>query len=366
MMEVKKYPPGWIDIQLFSGEKTEDATPKRLEEARNKGQVARSMEVNSVLVLLAVFAGFKFYGPYVYQQMNLFMQSWFQNLAVQDITIELAYRLFLSCSLVFAKLVLPVMATAMLVGLIANYLQVGFLFSTEALRFNLGAINPIAGFQRIFSKRALVDLIKSLIKIGIVGYVAFDFIISQIEVLPNLMRTDVNNILSYVGDLTFRLVMKVGFILAVMAFLDLLYQRWEYNQNLKMSKQEIKDEYKQMEGDPKVKAKIKERQRMMAMRRMMQEVPKADVVITNPTHFAIALKYDIKTMGAPVVIAKGQDLIAKRIKELAAEHGVALVENKPLAQTLFKVTEVGEVIPADLYQAVAEVLAYVYRLKRKA
>lgn len=365
-MTFKEHPRYWINLQLFSGEKTEEATPRRREEARNKGQVARSVEMNSILVLVGVFAGLKIFGPYLYEEASTFMRSWFLQLVNQDLTIEIAYRLFLASTLVFLKLVLPVMLTALIVGLVANYLQVGFLFSTETLQINLNVLNPVSGLQRIFSKRAIADLVKSLVKIGIVGYVAYSYIIEQIYIFPMMMRYDLTQILAKTGELTFGLAMKIALVLGIMAFFDFLYQRWEYNQNLLMSKQEVKDEYKMIEGDPKIKAKIKERQRMMAMRRMMQDVPKADVVITNPTHFAVALKYDMKTMGAPVVIAKGQDLTAKRIKEIARENNVAVVENKPLAQTLFKTTEVGEIIPADLYQAVAEVLAYVYKLKRLA
>jgi flagellar biosynthetic protein FlhB len=356
----------WMDLQLFSEEKTEDATPKRRQEARNKGQVARSIEINSALVLAGVFAGLKILGPYLLQQASTFMHQWFMQLASKDFTIELTYRLFLEATFIMLKLAMPIMLVALIIGLIANYLQVGFLFSTEAVTLNLDAINPITGFQRVFSKRAIAELIKSLIKIGIVGYVAYKYILEQILFLPNLMQYDLSTSLSKVGEWVFVLAMKVALVLGIMAFFDFVYQRWEFNQNLKMSKQEIKDEHKLQDGDPLIKAKIKERQRMMAVRRMMQEVPKADVVITNPTHFAIALKYDMKTMGAPLVIAKGQDLTAKRIKEIAKEHGVIVVENKPLAQTLFKTTEVGEVIPVDLYQAVAEVLAYVYQLKRLA
>lgn len=353
----------WLDLQLFSGEKTEEATPKRREEARRKGQVARSVELNSVFVLAGVFVGLKFFGPYLYQESSTFMRSWFTQLANRDITIELTYQLFLTTTLTFLKLALPIMLTALIIGLIANYLQVGFLFSTETLSFNLGALNPIAGLRRILSMRAIAELAKSLVKIGIVGYVAYKYMLEQIPLFPSLMQYDLKKILSKTGELTFVLAMKIAFILGIMAFFDFLYQRWDFSKNLRMSKQEIKDEYKLMEGDPKIKAKIKERQRMMALRRMMQEVPKADVVITNPTHFAIALKYDVQMMGAPVVIAKGQDLVAKRIKEIAADNNVVVVENKPLAQTLFKTTEIGETIPADLYQAVAEVLAYVYKLK---
>lgn len=355
-----------IDLQLFSGEKTEEPTPKRLQEARQKGQVARSTEINSVLVLIGVFIGLKVFGTYLYQETSTFMRTWFMQAAGQDLTIAITYRLFLAATLVFIKLVLPIMATALIVGLIANFLQVGILFSTEALRINLNAINPLTGFQRIFSKRAIAELLKSVVKIGVVGYVAYKFILEQMYVLPTLMQYDLHNSLAKAGDLTFTLAMKIALVLGIMAVFDFAYQRWEYNQNLKMSKQEIKDEHKLSEGDPKIKAKIKERQRMMAMRRMMQEVPKADVVITNPTHFAVALKYDMKTMGAPIMIAKGQDLTARRIREIALENGVTVVENKPLAQTLFKTTEIGDVIPAELYQAVAEVLAYVYRIKRLA
>lgn len=365
-MEFDEHVQYWLDLQLFSGEKTEDPTPKRLEEARKKGQVARSTEINSVLVLLAVFAGLKIFGPYLYQEFSSFMRFWFVNMAKQEITIELTYQLFLALTIIFAKLTLPIMLTALTVGLIANFLQVGFLFSTEALTLNLNVLNPISGFQRIFSKRAIAELLKSMVKIGIVGYVAYKYILDQIPLFPTLMGYDLKQTLSRTGDMTFVLAMKIALILGIMAFFDFIYQRWDYMQNLKMSKQEIKDEYKQAEGDPKIKAKIKERQRMMAMRRMMQQVPKADVVITNPTHYAVALKYDIKTMGAPVVVAKGQDLTARRIKEIARENDITVVENKPLAQTLYKTTEIGDVIPAELYQAVAEVLAYVYKLKRLA
>nr|WP_245690332.1 flagellar biosynthesis protein FlhB [Sporolituus thermophilus] len=353
-----------FDIQRFNQEKTEEATPKRREEARKKGQVAKSVELGSALCLLAAFFALKLTGPYIYEQLTGYMQFLFSRFTTEDMTITSAYRFFLDLVLVFLKTVLPIMLVILAVSLTVNFLQVGFTFSLEPLMPQLSRINPAAGLQRLFSKRALVELVKSLLKVAIVSYFIYQFIIEETLNVAYLSRLDLRDAFSAIAALTLDLAFRIGAVILVLAILDYYYQWWEHNQNLKMTKQEVKEEFKQTEGNPQIKGKIKERQRALAMRRMMQEVPKADVVVTNPTHFAIALLYE-KAMTAPMVIAKGQDFMAEKIKLIAKENGVAVVENKPLARALYDSVEIGETVPPELYQAVAEVLAYVYRLKKR-
>jgi len=238
------------------------------------------------------------------------------------------------------------------------------LFTLEPLKPKFNRLNPIRGFQRLMSMQGLVELAKAALKLTVVGYVTygtlrdnFGVLLQSLEQSPLKAATDIWRIL-------YNVALKVCMLLLVVAVLDLYYQRYQHRKSLRMSKKEVKDEIKQQEGNPQIKGKIRQRQRQIAMRRMMQEVPKADVVITNPTHYAVALRYDARTMSAPVVVAKGEGFIAARIKEIAKEHNVAIVENKPLAQALYRTVEIGEVIPAKLFQAVAEVLAFVYRLRQ--
>ncbi|SES79286.1 flagellar biosynthetic protein FlhB [Anaerobranca gottschalkii DSM 13577] len=252
-----------------------------------------------------------------------------------------------------------------MIGITANYIQVGPLFTIEPLKMKLSRINPIEGFKRLFSKRSIVQLLKSLLKIGAIGYMVYINIKKHIRNIPNIMEMDLLTIISTIGSTVFSLAIYSGAVMIFVAILDYFYSWWEYENNLKMSKHEIKEEYKQMEGDPQIRGKIKERQRLLASRRMMQEIPKADVVITNPTHFAVALKYDINSGQAPIVIAKGQDLIAQQIKEIAKEHDIVLYEDVHLARSLYKAVEIGEPIPFEFFKAVAEVLAYVYKVKGK-
>ena len=256
------------------------------------------------------------------------------------------------------------MLVIMVMSVAASMLQVGFNFTLEPLMPKFDKINPLSGFQRLFSKRSLVELIKSFIKIGVVGYFIYRFIVKETAQLPKLIFQDLIDTLPLASSLIIDLAFQIGAVILILAIIDYFYQWWEHNESLKMSKEEIKQEFKQAEGDPQLKGKIKERQRAMAMQRMMQEVPKASVVITNPTHFAVALRYE-KDMTAPVIVAKGQDFLAQRIKTLAQEHGVNIVENKMLARSLYRAVEVGDEVPPELYQAVAEVLAHVYRLKKR-
>ncbi|MDR7865473.1 MAG: flagellar biosynthesis protein FlhB [Sporomusaceae bacterium] len=353
-----------FDLQLFNQEKTEEATPKRKEEARQKGQVAKSNEISSAFVILAAFLALKMLGPYMYDLLFSYMRFMFTNLTTADFTINQVYLLIIHLGIVFLKAVLPVMLTVLVISLAVNILQVGFVLSFEPLMPQLDRINPVKGFQRLFSLRSMVEMVKALLKIGIISYFVYRFIMRETAMVPQLIGADLADSLRYAAGLVADLALEIGMVILVLAAADYFYQWWEHNKSLKMSKQEVKEEYKQTEGNPQIKGKIKERQRAMAMRRMMQEVPQATAVITNPTHFAVAIKYD-KKMAAPVVIAKGQDFLAERIKQVAKENRVAVVENKPLARALYSTVEVGETIPPELYQAVAEVLAYVFRLKRR-
>lgn len=356
----------YFNLQLFAGEKTEPATPKRRQEARKRGQVLRSGEFNSALILLVVFMVLRFYFPYMWDAMEEFTRTFIVEETGANLTVDGVQILFLKAMWLMARIALPIAGAALLAGLLANYLQVGFLFTTEVLQIRFDRLNPIEGFKRIFSKRALAELLKSTAKIAAIGYVMYLTLADNFHIFPQLMDMELEAIMMFINQLVYNLAWRVGLLLLVLAGFDYLYQWWEYEESLKMSKQELKDEYKQTEGDPQIRSRIRQKQREIAMRRMMSEVPRADVVITNPTHFAVALKYEAKEMDAPVVVAKGQDFIAQRIKAIAQENRVTIVENPPLAQGLYRGTELGQSVPPDLYQAVAEVLAFVYRLKHKA
>lgn len=353
-----------FDLQLFNGEKTEDATPKRKEEARKKGQVAKSSEISSVFVILAAFYTLKLLGVNLYNELASYMTGIFSGLTTQDLTINAVQLLFINTELVLMKTMLPILLVIMVISVVINFMQVGFMFSTEVLMPDFAKINPLSGFQRLFSKRSLVELAKALFKIAIIGYFIYRFAVLKTGDIPQIINMDLMDSLKLTGSLVIDLAFQIIAVMLVLAVLDYMYQWWEHNESLKMSKEEVKEEMKQTEGNPQIKSKIKEKQRALAMRRMMQEIPKADVVVTNPTHLAIALKYE-KEMAAPVVLAKGQDFLAERIKQVARENKVVIVENKPLARALYSAVEIGDVIPAELYQAVAEVLAYVYRLKKR-
>ncbi|MDF2500596.1 MAG: flhB [Anaerosporomusa subterranea] len=356
-----------FDLQRFNGEKTEDATAKRKSEARQKGQVAKSAELNSAFIILSAFFALKMLGPHIYSSLTAFMKYIFSSLSTfstQDLTIQIIITLFLDISFIFFQVTMPIMLSITIISITINFMQVGFTLTFEPLLLNFDRLNPLTGLQRLVSKRALVELVKSLFKIAIIGYFVYRFINREILFIPKLLGVELVDSLQYIAGLTTDLALQIGGVILVLAALDYFYQWWEHNQSLKMSKQEVKEEFKQTEGNPQIKGKIKERQRAMAMRRMMQEVPTASVVVTNPTHFAVALKYQ-KDMAAPIIVAKGQDFIAAKIKEVARAHKVAIVENKFLARSLYSNAEIGDVIPPHLYQAVAEVLAYVYRLNKK-
>ena len=350
-----------FDLQRFAGEKTEEPTSKKRADARKKGQVARSQELNSGFVLLIGFFGLKLLWDSIYVSIATYTTYVFTNLN-QTVDTENILRIFIGIVMILAKTAFPIMIFIMLIGLVINFFQVGLNFNTESIEFNLDKLNPIKGFGRIFSKRSLVELVKSFFKILVIGFFLYRFIHEQILAMPQFMFFDLTTSLTLVAEIIFRMAFIVIGVIMIMAVMDYGYQKWQTTQDLKMTKQEVKDEMKQTEGDPQIKGKIRQKQRQMAMARMMKEVPKADVIITNPTHYAVALSYE-QGMVAPTVIAKGQDLVAQRIKEIGREARVPIIENKPLARTLFAAVQVGDSVPQELYQAVAEVLAYVYRLK---
>ncbi len=344
-------------------EKTEQATPRRKDEAREKGQVARSQEIVSVAVLGACLIYFYFASGGAVKKMMSLMVKIFREAAHPNLETGALVPMFVDLAIDAAVIVLPFLLAVAVAGAAANLMQVGFLFSSEAMAPKWDKIDPLRGFQRLFSMKAFVELLKNTLKIAIVGLVAYLTVRGQVQDLPTLMDKDAWQILAYIGQVSFRIMFTTCWVLVLLAILDYGYQRWEYEKGLRMSRQDIKEEYKHTEGDPIVKARIKRMQREAARKRMMAAVPKATVVITNPTHYAVALRYRDGRDAAPVVVAKGRDFVAQKIKEEARKHGVELVENKPLAQALYLYCDVGDSIPKDMYKAVAEVLAYVYRLK---
>jgi len=345
-------------------ERTIPATPRRREEARRKGQVAKSREVNSALMLLAALAALMLLGPRLLrgigETFGLFIAApTYQTLSGGEVVAVLLLMMER-----FFVILAPFLAVMVLVALLVNLLQVGFLLSGEAVTPKWNRIDSIAGLKLMVSKRSLVELVKSLLKIGVVGYVCFNTIRHAIPGLATLTDRGIGDIFVYLGDVGFKIGIRAGLVLILIAIIDYAFQRYEFEQSIKMTMQEFKQEMREMEGDPMVRARIRSIQREMAQRRMMEAVPEAEVVVTNPTHYAVAIKYVAEEMEAPEVVAKGQRLIAQKIREVAIEHGIPIVEDPPLAQSLFKSVEVGQFVPENLYRAVAEVLAYIYRLDK--
>lgn len=355
-----------LDLQYFAGEKTEKATPKKRQDARKKGQVLKSQDVTAGVLLLLTFFFLLFFAPFMYDGVKGFLlQALERNILIETLTAETVMDMYVESIKEMAIIILPIMVVAMIAGIGANFFQFGFLFTTETLKIDLKKMDPIKGIKKIISVRAIVNLIKSLLKVTLIGTVTTVVIIVYLEEVLSLALHSPAQILATVAYLSAIMGIAASIMLVAIALFDYLYERFEYEKQLKMSKQDIKDEYKNSEGDPLIKSKIKQRQREMAMRRMMSEVPSADVVITNPTHYAIALKYDENQMDAPKVVAKGTDFVAQKIKLIAKEHDVIMVENRPLARAMYDQVEVGQAVPEEFFKAIAEILAYVYRIKRK-
>ena len=351
------------------GEKTEKATPKKRQDARKKGQVRRSMEVSTTFCCAIMFGMLLIIWPWFIEQLK---GVYYEYYNVQSIvpfvgTFEVSdFKAMLARTLMnLLGIMLPIFGTAIVAGVAINLMQVGFLFTTESLKFELNRISPVSGFKRMFSINTIVDLSKSLLKIVFVGYVAYSGYMGMLDEFHSYIGADIQNTILHFFRSAFLLALKMCIAMAFVSAADFLYQWWKYEKDLKMTKQEVKDEYKMMEGDPKIKGKIRQKQRQMSAMRMMARVPEADVVITNPTHYAVALKYEESVSSAPVVVAKGQDYIARKIKEVALEHRIHIVEDKPLAQSLYAMCEVGDEIPQEFYQAVADILVFVYKQKGK-
>lgn len=346
------------------GEKTEEATDARREEFRKQGQVAQTKELGSAVLLLAAAGSVYFLGRFFFKELSeVFNYSFGPQLVDHirqgDFTEALkfsAYKAFI--------LMMPACAIAAIIGFASQVAQTGFMQVEDALTPKLEKMDPIAGFGRIFSMRTLVEGIKSILKMAAVLGVLYLTMKSEISKIPYLLTYDIEQIIGYIGIILVKLFGSIGGVMLVIAAADYFFQRHDIEKRMMMTKQEVKDEHKQREGDPMIKSRVRQIQRQMANRRMMDQVPKATVVITNPTHIAVVLKYD-DNLPAPQLVAMGADLVAEKIKDIARQHNVPIVENKPLARAIFKTLKVGQVVPRELFVAVAEVISYVYRLKKK-
>ncbi|MFQ6604279.1 MAG: flagellar biosynthesis protein FlhB [Fidelibacterota bacterium] len=351
----------------WSGERTEKPTAKRREKARDEGNVARSRELNSVVIMMAGIMMLYSSASRLIGQLSDVTTATYSQLS----TIELTPTVFpLQIRMVFTFFITvlgPFLAGLIIVGLLVNYMQVGFAISKKALKLKWKKLNPASGIKRIFSLMSVVELIKGLFKIIIVGFIALSVINKYLPDFWFLSNATTGQALAFLGSVLFELSLKTSGVLLIMALGDYAYQRWEHEKQLKMTKEEVKEEGKQYEGNPEIKRRIRTIQMQMSRSRMMEAVPDATVVVTNPTFIAVALKYDpVDRSDAPVVIAKGKRKVAEKIKTIAKEHQVPVIENKPLARGLFDTVEVGMEVPVLYYQAVAEILALVFQSQNKA
>ena len=351
---------------MADGQKTEKATPKKRRDERKKGNIFFSNDAVSVVVLLVSFLVLRLRANWIAAQIYEFLRYCMDLIAQPSMEVPAeGSGLFIHLLGTFVKAAVPLMAAAAVAGVVATFFQTKLLVSGESLRPKLSRISPLQGVKRLFSLRSVVEALKGLLKIAVLLILIFRYITNVLDLFTKYLYTDLLAACAHLFEESFLLSMQIGAAFAVLAAADIFYQWWDYERQIRMSKQEIKEEFKQTEGDPKIKGKIKETQRKMAQSRMMQQVPKADVVIRNPTHFAVALRYQPDRDPAPIVLAKGQDELAARIVRTAEEHKVAVVENVPLARALYASTDLNQVIPPELYNAVAEVLVYLYRMDQK-
>ena len=365
-----------LDLQWFAkdgegGEKTEEPTAKKLTDARNDGEVAKSRELDNAVGLLLLFVLLQVTMSSLGNGLIGSFETFYKRIPEyvkengRGMTGRAVSQILQPAILDMLLMVLPFFAVGFLAMVVINILQVKWKVTTKPLKPDFKKFNPINGFKRIFSKDSLVELLKSIAKIGLIMWVAYSSIMEHQRNLLLLYSMSLMQAIMLVGSVVIDTGMKISMAYFVIAIVDFIYQKWKFKDEMKMTKQEVKDEYKNAEGDPQIKGKQRQRMREASQRRMMQDVPKADVVITNPTHYAVALKYDAEEAQAPIVLAKGTDYLALQIKEKAKEAKVEIVENKPLARMLYANVEIGEEIPPELYQTVAEILAAVYRMKNK-
>jgi len=363
------------NLQFFAdgpgGEKTEPATDKKLQDARKEGQVAKSKEIANCLGLLSLFLILKFMVGSIgnnlldvfyeiYSKINTTVVFWDGDIPSNGI-----YSMIRSAISSVLTILLPILIIGVIVAFLADLLQVKWKPTAKPLTPKLNKINPINGFKRIFSMNSLVELVKAIAKITLVILVAYNFLRKNYGILFTLQRMDLMTAIGTVGKEVTNLGIQISAIYIVIAFADFIYQKFKFSKDMKMTKQEVKDEYKQQEGDPQIKGKIRQKMQEASRRRMMANLPKADVVITNPTHYAVAIRYEPSEADAPIVLAKGEGFLAQRIKDVAKENSIEIVENKPLARMLYHNVDIGQAVPPELYQAVAEVLAFVYHLQGK-
>ncbi len=346
-------------------EKTEAASPRRRQEARQKGNVAKSQEVNSAVIILFGTGFLYLASGYLLQNIILVFKKYLKNAAFFELNRDQMQPLYIQVAVDILLILAPFLVAIVIVGLASNIAQVGFLLSVESMQPKFEKLDIVKGIKRLFALKSLVELLKNIIKLGIIGIVVYSSLSGLLTDFFTMMDQPIGRIITFLAASSGEVLFKAGVAMFVLAIADYAYQRYEYEKNLKMSKQEVKDEHKNVEGNPLVKARIREIQFAAMRKRMMAAVPEADVVITNPIHYAVALKYDPEKSAAPMVLAKGERLLAQRIKDIAKEHGIPVVENPPLARLLFRESDVGQEIPLSAYQAVAEVLGYIYRLRNK-
>lgn len=349
-----------------SGEKTEEATQKRKTDERKKGNVFLSQEVITIATTLASFVVLKVLSSTIMGQMQTSLRDFiYAGATTEQVTLNQVNYIFLRGFLIFAICTLPVALACALAAAVLTLAQTKFLFSAKGFAFKANRMSPINGIKNVFSLRGVMELIKSILKILLLGIVVWNVLKGWTNKLPQLMNVQVGQALGSLCDTVFNMVLQVTLVFAGLAVFDYFYQWWDYNKKLRMTKQEVKEEYKETEGDPQIKGAIRDKQQAFSRRRMMQNVPNADVVIRNPTHVAVAIQYDAKRFNAPVVVAKGLDSLALRIVAIAEQNGVYITENVPLARGLYAAVDLDQEIPEKYYKAVAEVLAFVYQLKKK-
>lgn len=366
-----RYNLQWFAKDGEGGEKTEPATAKKLKDAREEGKVAKSKELNSAFGLIVLFLCLKVFISYVGEKFLSAFDLVYANMAdfvkinEGGMTTQAVSGLIFQVLVLMLLTVIPFFIFGFAIAFLVSIIQVGWTVSTKPMKPQLSKFNPINGFKRIFSKDSVFELVKSIFKIGLIVYIAFTSVRDHAEELFVLYDISLNQAVSLVGTFVIDVGLKISLVYLVVGIADFIYQKIKFRDDMKMTKQEVKDEYKNTEGDPQIKGRQRRKMQEVSQKRMMQDVPKADVVITNPTHFAVALKYDADESPAPIVLAKGEDYLAQKIKEVARENQIEIVENKPLARMLYHNVDIGAQIPPELYQAVAEVLALVYRAKQK-
>ncbi|PCI23295.1 MAG: flagellar biosynthesis protein FlhB [SAR324 cluster bacterium] len=348
-----------------SGEKSESPSQKRRDDARKDGQVAYSKELSSAALLGSFLLLFYFTGSTMVKALADLLADSFRNLQWAELDIPLIKQLLMRFLQPAGIIVFPFFGTVVIIGVFSSVVQVGVNITFKPLTPKLEKMSPFKGLGRIFSKQSLVELVKSLFKMGVIGYIGYYTFMESLEEIHNLISVDPKSLFAVAGEIIGRFTLRLFIALLTMAVFDYMFQIWDLEQKLKMTKQEVKDEYKQSEGDPALKGKIRQIQQQMSQGRMMQEVPESDVVISNPTHFAIAMKYDRETMHAPQIMAKGVDHIALRMIEIAKENDVLVYQNPAVARAIYFQVEIGEGVPEEFYKAIAEILAFVYKAKKK-